>query len=104
MAYENNPSRITQRGFTERLKENLPEGWRYERKRKYVGDWWNDSDIEVLNTYDRKNVYPYEPKPRQAYQALIYKKYWLVSQYFRKIVSMSSPWESKKTDYYWHTD
>lgn len=75
MAYENNPSRITQRGFTERLKGNLPEGWRYERKRKYVGNWWNDSDIEVLNTYDRKNVYPYEPKPRQTYQALIYKKY-----------------------------
>lgn len=75
MAYENNPSRITQRGFTERLKENLPEGWKYERNRKYVGNWWDDRDMDVLNLYDRKNVYPYEPKPRRAYQGLIYKKY-----------------------------
>ena len=73
MAYENNPSRITQRAFTERLKENLPEGWKYERNCKYVGDWWDDRDMDVLNLYDRKNVYPYEPKKRYAYQGLIYK-------------------------------
>lgn len=65
----------TQRGFTRKLTKCLPAGWGYDRKNMYVGDCWNNEDLETLKKYSSPIAYEYKRTEKRSkdYQPIIYK-------------------------------